>query len=81
MNIMSSDSISNEKYNARCGFCHGADLNGIEGLGITLKNSDFLKNMTTNEIIAMISFVVMFLRKSEFFNVMPNPSMPFRSAP
>ena len=54
MNIMNNQSISNEKYNARCGFCHGADLNGIEGLGITLKNSDFLKNMTTNEIIAFL---------------------------
>ena len=32
-------------------FCHGADLDGIEGLGVTLKNSEFLKSMTTDEII------------------------------
>ena len=31
--------------------------------------------------VSLAAFVVMFLRKSEFFNVMPNPSMPFRSAP
>ena len=32
-------------------FCHGADLDGIQGLGVTLKNSDFLKSMATDEII------------------------------
>jgi len=54
MNVSNIESSSNKKYESRCGFCHGADLNGIEGLGVTLKNSAFLKNMTTNEIIEFL---------------------------
>ena len=54
MNVMNNEPFSNEKYESRCGFCHGADLNGIEGLGVTLKNSDFLKGMTTDEIVVFL---------------------------
>jgi cytochrome c553 len=51
---MNKSPMSNEKYNARCGFCHGADLNGIEGLGVTLKNSVFLQNMSKDETIEFL---------------------------
>ena len=51
INAMNDEPFANEKYELRCGFCHGADLDGIEGLGVTLNNSDFLKSMTTDEII------------------------------
>ena len=44
----------NDKYNARCGFCHGADLNGIDGLGVTLKDSIFLQDMNTESIVAFL---------------------------
>ena len=54
MNVMNNEPFSNEKYESRCGFCHGADLNGIEGLGVTLKNSVFLRNMTTDEIVEFL---------------------------
>ncbi len=52
--IIDKELTFNEKYNARCGFCHGADLNGIDGLGITLKNSLFLKNMSTDQTIEFL---------------------------
>jgi len=52
--VRNEKSMSNEKYNARCGFCHGADLNGIEGLGATLKNSVFLQSMSTDETIEFL---------------------------
>ena len=33
---------------------HGADLNGIDGLGVTLKDSMFLKDMSTDAIVEFL---------------------------
>ena len=52
--IVDQSTSFNEKYNARCGFCHGADLNGIDGLGVTLKDSMFLKDMSTDAIVEFL---------------------------
>ena len=43
-----------DKYISRCGFCHGDDLNGIDGLGVALRDSAFLENMTVEEIIEFL---------------------------
>ena len=54
LSIVDQSASFNEKYNARCGFCHGADLNGIDGLGVTLKDSLFLKDMSTDAIVEFL---------------------------
>ena len=39
---------------SRCGFCHGANLEGIDGLGVTLIDSTFLQNMDLEETIEFL---------------------------
>ena len=38
----------------RCAFCHGANLEGIECLGATLTDSEFINNMDLEAIIEFL---------------------------
>ena len=58
-NIRPGD-ISNQAYLMRCGFCHGADLQGIPGLGVTLADSLFLQNMDIKQTIEFLNAGRMF---------------------
>jgi hypothetical protein len=53
-NIKSGD-ISNQAYLMRCGFCHGSNLEGIPGLGVTLADSLFLQNMDIKQTIEFLN--------------------------
>jgi len=46
--------IDNQAYMNRCAFCHGANLEGIEGLGATLTDSEFINNMDLEAIIEFL---------------------------
>jgi len=46
--------ISNDNYDNRCVFCHGSNLEGIPGLGVSIKDSLFLKKMDVDEIIIFL---------------------------
>ena len=41
-------------YSGVCSACHGADLQGIDGLGKQLAPSDFVADMTEEELAAFI---------------------------
>ena len=43
--------VSNKGYAMRCEFCHGASLEGIDGLGVSLKNSNFLMQANLEQTI------------------------------
>jgi len=49
-----SANLNSQNYMSRCGFCHGANLEGIDGLGVTLIDSTFLKNMDLEETIEFL---------------------------
>ena len=49
-----SVNLNSQTYMSRCGFCHGANLEGIDGLGVTLIDSTFLKNMDLEETIEFL---------------------------
>ncbi len=49
-----SANLNSQNYMSRCGFCHGANLEGIDGLGVTLIDSTFLKNMDSEETIEFL---------------------------
>ncbi len=48
------DSLDSQAYLSRCGFCHGANLEGIDGLGVTLVDSAFLQNMDLEETVEFL---------------------------
>ena len=47
-------SLDSQAYLSRCGFCHGANLEGIDGLGVTLVDSAFLQNMDLEETVEFL---------------------------
>ena len=49
-----SANLNSQTYMSRCGFCHGANLEGIDGLGVTLIDSTFLQNMDLEETIEFL---------------------------
>ena len=49
-----SVNLNSQNYMSRCGFCHGANLEGIDGLGVTLIDSTFLQNMDLEETIEFL---------------------------
>ena len=49
-----SVNLNSQNYMSRCGFCHGANLEGIDGLGVTLIDSTFLQNMNLEETIEFL---------------------------
>ena len=49
-----SANLNSQNYMSRCGFCHGANLEGIDGLGVTLIDSTFLQNMDLEETIEFL---------------------------
>jgi len=55
MGNIKSDDISSQTYLMRCGFCHGSNLEGIPGLGTTLKDSLFLQNMNIQQTIQFLN--------------------------
>ena len=52
--IEESVNLNSQTYMSRCGFCHGANLEGIDGLGVTLIDSTFLQNMDLEETIEFL---------------------------
>ena len=52
--------ISNQSYLMRCGFCHGSNLEGVPGLGVTLADSLFLQNMDIKQTIEFLNAGRMF---------------------
>ena len=52
--IDESADLNSQAYMSRCGFCHGANLEGIDGLGVTLIDSAFLQNMGLEETIEFL---------------------------
>ena len=50
----SDNSLSNDNYDNRCVFCHGSNLEGIPGLGTSIKDSMFLKKMNVDEIVIFL---------------------------
>ena len=50
----SDNNLSNDNYDNRCVFCHGSNLQGIPGLGTSIKDSMFLKKMNVDEIVIFL---------------------------
>lgn len=44
----------NTLYATHCIACHGADLSGIEGLGVSLVDSQFVAGRSTAELVAFV---------------------------
>jgi cytochrome c553 len=53
-NDQTDNNTSNVNYDSRCVFCHGSNLEGIPGLGVSIKDSMFLKKMNVDEIIIFL---------------------------
>ena len=50
------DPVAGEStYQATCAACHAPDATGIEGLGHSLANSEFVQSMTDEELVAFIA--------------------------
>ena len=45
---------ANEQFELNCLACHGADLEGIEGLGVSLVDSPFVGRKTVPELVAFL---------------------------
>lgn len=43
-----------EKFALNCLVCHGADLRGVEGLGVNLFNSTFVGSKSVAELVAFL---------------------------
>ena len=44
----------NEKYTLNCVACHGADLRGVEGLGVSLVGSPFVAGTATPALVEFL---------------------------
>lgn len=44
----------NEKFALNCLACHGAELEGVEGLGVSLAESDFVARKSVPELVAFL---------------------------
>lgn len=44
----------NEKFALNCVACHGTDLAGVEGLGVSLADSAFVGGRTVEELVAFL---------------------------
>jgi mono/diheme cytochrome c family protein len=44
----------NEKFEINCLACHGADLEGIDGLGVSLAGSAFVGRKSVEELVAFL---------------------------
>lgn len=43
-----------DAFIASCSACHGADAGGIEGVGVTLRDSEFVRSLDNDEMLAFI---------------------------
>jgi mono/diheme cytochrome c family protein len=44
----------NEKFELNCLACHGADLEGVEGLGVSLADSAFVGRRSVEQLVAFL---------------------------
>ena len=44
----------NEKFELNCVACHGTGLEGVEGLGVSLRDSAFVGGRTVEELVAFL---------------------------
>lgn len=53
--VSQGDAVHGEElYQATCAACHGADANGIDGLGKDLHSNEFVAGLSDAELVAFI---------------------------
>ena len=49
-----ADPVENDKVVANCIACHGAELEGVEGMGVGLAESAFISRKSVPELVAFL---------------------------
>ena len=49
-----ADAASSPQFAQNCVACHGADAKGVEGLGVSLVESDFVAKKSEKELVAFL---------------------------
>ena len=52
--VRPSGSVGQQLFNAQCIACHGVDARGVDGLGVSLVDSDFVASSSQDDLIAFL---------------------------